>query len=46
MREQQVKLHPGFMRGVLQRAAGAQVKVDGEVVGSFSGPGIMLLVGV
>jgi len=46
MREQQVKWHPGFMRGVLQRAAGAQVKVDGEVVGSFSGPGIMLLVGV
>jgi D-tyrosyl-tRNA(Tyr) deacylase len=46
MREHQVKWHAGFMRGVMQRAAGAQVTVDGEVVGSFSGPGIVLLVGV
>jgi len=34
------------MRAVLQRANGALVSVDGQVVGSFEGPGILLLVGV
>lgn len=34
------------MRAVVQRSRGAQVRVDGEVVGSFDGPGIVLLVGV
>jgi len=34
------------MRAVIQRANGAQVSVEGHVVGSFEGPGIVLLVGV
>ena len=34
------------MRIVLQRAAGAQVSVDGQVTGSFDGPGLVILVGV
>jgi len=34
------------MRAVIQRANGAQVSVEGTVVGSFEGPGIVLLVGV
>jgi D-tyrosyl-tRNA(Tyr) deacylase len=34
------------MRAVIQRADGAQVSVEGQVVGSFEGPGIVLLVGV
>ena len=34
------------MRAVIQRADGAEVSVDGQVVGSFEGPGIVLLVGV
>jgi D-tyrosyl-tRNA(Tyr) deacylase len=34
------------MRAVVQRSAGASVSVDGEVVGSFDGPGLMVLVGV
>ncbi len=34
------------MRAVIQRANGAQVSVDGEVLGGFDGPGIVLLVGV
>jgi len=34
------------MRAVIQRANGAQVSVEGKVVGSFEGPGIVLLVGV
>jgi D-tyrosyl-tRNA(Tyr) deacylase len=34
------------MRAVIQRATGAQVSVEGQVVGSFEGPGIVLLVGV
>lgn len=34
------------MRAVIQRADGASVSVHGEVVGSFEGPGIVLLVGV
>lgn len=34
------------MRAVVQRAAGASVTVDGSVVGSFSGPGLVILVGV
>jgi D-tyrosyl-tRNA(Tyr) deacylase len=34
------------MRAVVQRAAGASVEVGGEVVGSFEGPGLVVLVGV
>lgn len=34
------------MRIVIQRAAGAQVCVDGRITGSFSGPGLVILVGV
>ncbi len=34
------------MRAVIQRAAGAQVTVDGQVVGRFEGPGLVMLVGV
>lgn len=34
------------MRAVLQRATDASVSVDGQIVGSFEGPGIVLLVGV
>jgi len=34
------------MRIVIQRAAGAQVSVDGQITGAFTGPGLMILVGV
>ena len=34
------------MRIVLQRAAGAQVSVQGQVTGAFAGPGLVILVGV
>ncbi|GAA4731219.1 D-aminoacyl-tRNA deacylase [Isoptericola chiayiensis] len=34
------------MRAVIQRALGAGVAVDGEVVGGFEGPGVVALVGV
>jgi len=34
------------MRAVVQRALGASVTVDGVVVGSFDGPGLVVLVGV
>lgn len=34
------------MRAVLQRVDGAQVEVDGEVVGEIAGDGLMALVGV
>jgi D-aminoacyl-tRNA deacylase len=34
------------MRAVVQRSRGAQVSVDGTVVGSFDGPGLVALVGV
>ena len=34
------------MRAVVQRADGARVHVDGAVVGSFDGPGLVILVGV
>ncbi len=34
------------MRAVIQRADGARVSVDGEVLGAYEGPGIVLLVGV
>lgn len=34
------------MRAVLQRVAGAQVEVDGSVVGAFDGEGLVALVGV
>ena len=34
------------MRAVVQRSRGAHVTVDGEVVGSFDGTGLVILVGV
>ena len=34
------------MRAVLQRVDGAQVEVDGEVVGAITGEGLVALVGV
>ena len=34
------------MRAVVQRASRAQVRVDGEVVGAFDRPGLVVLVGV
>ncbi|MGO9150349.1 MAG: D-aminoacyl-tRNA deacylase, partial [Acidimicrobiales bacterium] len=34
------------MRAVVQRAAWARVSVDGEVVGSLDGPGLVVLLGV
>jgi D-tyrosyl-tRNA(Tyr) deacylase len=34
------------MRAVVQRADGASVVVDDEVVGGFAGPGLVVLVGV
>ena len=34
------------MRAVIQRVNGASVRVDDVVVGSFEGPGLMVLVGV
>ena len=37
---------PSNMRIVIQRAVGAQVSVDGQVTGAFTGPGLVILVGV
>ncbi|MDR1799590.1 MAG: D-tyrosyl-tRNA(Tyr) deacylase [Bifidobacteriaceae bacterium] len=34
------------MRAVIQRADGAQVAVDGQVTGAFTGPGLVVLLGV
>ena len=34
------------MRAVIQRVDGASVEVEGKVIGSFSGPGLMVLIGV
>lgn len=34
------------MRVVVQRAAAAEVRVDGEIVGALPGPGLVVLVGV
>lgn len=34
------------MRAVVQRANGAAVMVDGDIVGAFEGPGLVVLVGV
>lgn len=34
------------MRAVVQRSLGAEVSVDGTVVGRFDGPGLVVLVGV
>lgn len=34
------------MRAVIQRVDGASVEVEGKVIGSFDGPGLMVLVGV
>lgn len=34
------------MRAIIQRALGACVRVDGDIVGSFEGPGLVVLVGV
>lgn len=36
----------GPMRAVVQRAVSASVSVEGEVVGSFDGPGVVVLLGV
>ncbi|GAA1314597.1 D-aminoacyl-tRNA deacylase [Brachybacterium tyrofermentans] len=38
--------HHRGMRAVLQRVDGAQVEVDGEVVGAITGEGLVALVGV
>jgi len=37
---------PSGMRIVIQRAAGAQVSVEGQVTGAFTGPGLVILVGI
>ncbi|MEY4137682.1 MAG: D-tyrosyl-tRNA(Tyr) deacylase [Actinomycetota bacterium] len=34
------------MRIVIQRAAGAEVRVEGQITGAFTGPGLVILVGV
>lgn len=34
------------MRAVIQRAIGAQVSVNGQPVGAFEGPGLVVLLGV
>lgn len=34
------------MRAVIQRALGASVTVDGDTVGEFEGPGLVILLGV
>ncbi len=34
------------MRALVQRADGAAVSVQGEIIGSFDGPGLVVLVGV
>ncbi|TXJ05998.1 MAG: D-tyrosyl-tRNA(Tyr) deacylase, partial [Aeromicrobium sp.] len=34
------------MRAVIQRAFGASVSVDGEIIGSFDGSGLVILLGV
>lgn len=34
------------MRALVQRADGARVTVNGEILGEFSGPGLVVLVGV
>lgn len=41
-----MKWHACGMRAVIQRAQDASVAVGGDIVGSFDGPGIVLLVGV
>lgn len=34
------------MRAVIQRANGASVSVDGEILGAFEGPGLVMLLGI
>ena len=34
------------MRAVVQRVDGASVEVEGKVIGSFTGPGLLVLIGV
>jgi D-tyrosyl-tRNA(Tyr) deacylase len=34
------------MRAVVQRVDGASVEVDGKVIGAFTGPGLLVLIGV
>jgi D-tyrosyl-tRNA(Tyr) deacylase len=34
------------MRAVVQRVDGANVEVDGKILGSFTGPGLLVLIGV
>ena len=41
-----MKWHAVVVRAIMQRALDARVSVDGLVVGSFDGPGVVLLVGV
>ena len=35
-----------LMRAVIQRVDGACVEVEGKVIGSFTGPGLLVLIGV
>ena len=35
-----------LMRAVVQRVDGASVEVEGKVIGSFTGPGLLVLIGV
>ena len=35
-----------LMRAVIQRVDGASVEVEGKVIGSFTGPGLLVLIGV
>jgi len=41
-----MKWHAVRMRAIVQRALDARVTVEGEIVGSFDGPGLVLLVGI
>jgi len=34
------------MRAVVQRVDGASVEVGGKVIGAFTGPGLLVLIGV
>ena len=35
-----------FMRAVVQRVDGASVVVEGQTIGAFDGPGLLVLIGV
>lgn len=34
------------MRAVIQRVDGASVEVNGQIIGSFTGPGLLVLIGI